>query len=92
MKRKQTIKAKNCKHFCHSLNRPNLGMNFTDTRHKGDYDLGICSTSRGRCLVSWGLNLTKEELLSGVFYVYVGMVWDVSGKRENFELILRELK
>lgn len=87
--KKQIVKAKNAK-YLFTANKPGIGISYQDSRFGRNYDIGTCATSRGRCIITWGLSASREELLPGVYYVQVGDVWTPNGPRENFEAILQE--
>jgi hypothetical protein len=78
--KKQILKCKNAKHLF-TPHKPGAGVTYSDSRFGRGYDIGTCTTSRGRCIITWGLNASHDELLPDVTYVQVG---------PNFEAILEE--
>lgn len=68
--RKQIIKGWGAKHLF-TPHKPGIGVTYSDSRFGRNYDIGTCATSRGRCIITWGLNASRDELLPGVTYVRI---------------------
>lgn len=82
-------KCWNLKHLF-TPSKAGIGVFYHDNRFKSQYDVGICTTTKGRCVVSWGLNLRKSELIEDCEFVLTGQVMNSSTKkkRDNYEMIL----
>jgi hypothetical protein len=88
--KKKTIKARNAKWlFCPHL--AGLGITYKDPRFGKQYDFGTCTTSRGKMLITWGLNASAADLVDGVDYVCLGNVWENGGTRANYEAIITKI-
>ena len=89
----KVIKGRNIK-YLFSPHLAGKGISWTDTRINKEYDLATCQTSRGRMLITWGLNHGEEDFIPGVNYVYVGDCYDSrTGKtRCNHEAIITALR
>lgn len=85
--KKQVIKGKNWI-YLFSPHKSGIGITYTDTRFNTSYDIGMCSTSRGKCLITWGLNADPDNLVAGCDYVRLESAWSRDGNRGTIEAIL----
>ena len=84
--KKQIIKSTRARHLC---TPSELGLTYGKLEHGRKYDIATCDSSRGKLLITWGLNLSKADLKKGNYYVYMGKVFDPAGTRDNYEMILK---
>jgi len=89
----KALKARNIKYlFCPHL--AGIGITWKDDRIKREYDLATCRTSRGRAVITWGLNHAETDFVPGVQYVYMGDCWDsrTGETRKNHEAVITFIK
>jgi len=69
MKNPRVISANQIR-YLFSPHRPGVGVSYADKR-LGDrpYDIGEATCHDGKYIITWGLNLRKDQLLTGNTYV-----------------------